>query len=115
MEEKNVRRGDFKKGFLWFGLGFLILVGAIVGSFFTNISAKVTRNLKEIAAPKPQPGPDRETLENGVSGKWGQCAKIDKISVTIAHPRKMGSGKWGQCAKIDKISVTIGKWGQMRR
>jgi hypothetical protein len=72
MEEKNVRRGDFKKGFLWFGLGFLILVGAIVGSFFTKISAKVTRNLKEIAAPKPQPGPDRETLENGVSRKWGQ-------------------------------------------
>jgi hypothetical protein len=44
-------------------------------------------------------------MENGVSvqkltkypsrlripGKWGQCAKIDKISVTIAHPRKMGS------------------------
>ncbi len=62
MEEKNVRRGDLKKGFPWFGLGFLILVGAIVGSFFTNIPAKVARNLKEIAAPKPQPGPDRETL-----------------------------------------------------
>ena len=95
MEEKNVRRGDFKKGFLWFGLGFLILVGAIVGSFFTKISAKVTRNLKEIAAPKPQPGPDRETLENGIRKmgsaenvvKWGQCAKIDKISVTFAHPK----------------------------
>ena len=62
MEEKNVRRGDLKKGFPWFGLGFLILVGALVGSFFTNIPAKVARNLKEIAAPKPQPGPDRETL-----------------------------------------------------
>jgi hypothetical protein len=62
MEEKNVRRGDLKKGFPWFGLGFLILVGAIVGSFFTNIPAKVARNLKEIAAPKPQPGPDEETL-----------------------------------------------------
>jgi hypothetical protein len=35
----------------------------------------------------------RGNLENG---KWGQCAKIDKIS-----------GKWGQCAKIDKISVTF--------
>jgi hypothetical protein len=62
MEEKNVRRGDLKKGFPWFGLGFLILVGAIVGSFFTNIPAKVARNLKEIAAPKPQPGSDEETL-----------------------------------------------------
>jgi len=102
MEEKNVRRGDFKKGFLWFGLGFLILVGAIVGSFFTNISAKVTRNLKEIAAPKPQPGPDRETLENGVSRKWGQ--------------RKMENGVSVQ--KLTKYPSRLripGKWGQMRR
>lgn len=62
MEEKNVRRSDIKKGFPWFGVGFLILVGAIVGSFFTNIPAKVARNLKEIVAPKPQPGTGEETL-----------------------------------------------------
>ncbi len=62
MEEKNVRRGGLKKGFPWFGLGFLILVGAVVGSFFTNIPAKVARNLKEIVAPQPQPGTDEETL-----------------------------------------------------
>jgi len=62
MEEKNVRRGDLKKGFPWFGLGFLILVAAVVGSFFTSIPVKVVRNLKEITAPKPQPGTDEETL-----------------------------------------------------
>jgi hypothetical protein len=62
MEEKNVRRSDKGKGFPWFGLGFLILVGAVVGSFFTDIPAKVARNLKEIVAPKPQPGTDEETL-----------------------------------------------------
>jgi hypothetical protein len=62
MEEKNVRRSDKGKGFPWFGLGFLILVGAVVGSFFTNIPKKVVRNLKEIVAPKQQPGTDEETL-----------------------------------------------------
>jgi hypothetical protein len=62
MEEKNVRRRNANKGFPWFGLGFLILVAAVVGSFFTSIPAKVARNLKEIVAPKPQPGTDEETL-----------------------------------------------------
>jgi hypothetical protein len=99
MEEKNVRRGDFKKGFLWFGLGFLILVGAIVGSFFTKISAKVTRNLKEIAAPKPQPGPDRETLENGIS-KMGSAQNGVSVQKLTKYPSRLR---------------ILGKWGQMRR
>jgi len=62
MEERKVWRRDLKKGFPWFGLGFLILVAAIIGSFFTNMPAKVARNLKEIVAPKPQPGMDEKTL-----------------------------------------------------
>jgi hypothetical protein len=62
MEERNIWRRDLKKGFPWFGLGFLILAAAIVGSFFTNMPAKVARNLKEIVAPKAQPGMDEETL-----------------------------------------------------
>jgi len=62
MGEKNVRRVEKGRAFPWFGLGFLILVGAIVGSFFTEIPARVARNLKEIVAPKPQRGTDEETL-----------------------------------------------------
>ena len=66
MEEKNIRRSEKGKGFPWFGLGFLILVAAVVGSFFTDIPAKVARNLKEIIAPKPQPG--TATEPRGSSG-----------------------------------------------
>lgn len=62
MKEKSVRRVDMRKGFQLFGLGFLILTGVIVCSFFTDIPTKVARNLKEIAAPKPQSGRDEKTL-----------------------------------------------------
>jgi hypothetical protein len=62
MKEKSVWRVDMNKGFQWFGLGFLILTVAIVCSFFTDIPTKVARNLKEIAAPKPQSGRDEKTL-----------------------------------------------------
>ena len=63
MEEKNVKRTPAKKGFPWFGLGFLILVAALVGSFFTEIPGKVSRNLKQmIESRKPQAGVDEATL-----------------------------------------------------
>jgi hypothetical protein len=63
MEEKNVRRRSEKKGFPWFGVGFLILVLAGVGTLFTDIPAKVARSIKVIASPpKTLPGTDEETL-----------------------------------------------------
>ena len=62
MEKRNVWRRDLKKGFSWFRLGFLILVAAIVCSFFTDIPAKVARNLKDIVNSKPQSDRDQKTL-----------------------------------------------------
>ncbi len=68
MEEKNFKRGSVKKGFPWFGLGFLILIAAVVGSFFTEIPGKVSRNLKQIMeSRRPQQiGLDEETLTRRV-------------------------------------------------
>ncbi|MGJ8632414.1 MAG: glycoside hydrolase family 75 protein [Luteolibacter sp.] len=43
-----MKRSEMKKGFPWFGVGFVILVLAVVGSFFTEIPAKVNRNIKEL-------------------------------------------------------------------
>lgn len=59
MGEKNVRKSENQKGFPWFGVGFLIIVAAFVGSLFTEYPAKVGRKLKEIAreiAESREPG-----------------------------------------------------------
>ncbi|MEP4050051.1 MAG: glycoside hydrolase family 75 protein [Luteolibacter sp.] len=45
----NVRKSEKRKGFPWFGVGFLILTAAFVGLLFTDYPAKVGRKLKEIA------------------------------------------------------------------
>ncbi len=58
-----MKRARAEKGFPWFGLGFLILVAALVGSFFTPIPGKVSRNIREmIESRKPQAGVDEATL-----------------------------------------------------
>lgn len=67
MEEKNFKRSPAGKGFPWFGFGFLILVAALVGSFFTEIPGKVSRNLKQIMeSRRPQAGVDEGTLTRRV-------------------------------------------------
>lgn len=64
MEEKNIKRSDHKPRFPWFGMGFLLLVVALIGSFFTEIPAKVNRQIKElVASRKPQTVVNEETLE----------------------------------------------------
>ena len=72
MGEKNVKRSEKPKAFPWFGVGFLILVAAFVGSLFTEYPAKVGRKLKEIARevaesrePKAEPV-DESALESQV-------------------------------------------------
>jgi len=64
MDEKNFKRGELRPGFPWFGLGFMILVAALIGSFFTDIPAKVNRNLRQlIESRKPQAAINEDTLE----------------------------------------------------
>ena len=63
MEEKNFKRGQASKPFPWFGMGFLILVAALVGSFFTDIPGKVNRNLREIVeSRRPQAEINEDTI-----------------------------------------------------
>ncbi len=61
MGETNVKRGEGRKGFPWFGVAFLILVAGGVGMMFTTIPGKVVRNVKEILeSRKPQ---EKEVVE----------------------------------------------------
>eukprot|EP00903_Cladosiphon_okamuranus_P003834 g3832.t1 len=52
-----------KRNLPWFGIGFLVLVLAVMGSFLTDIPGKVARNLKELAeARRPREQTDENTL-----------------------------------------------------
>ncbi|MBG7606464.1 MAG: glycoside hydrolase family 75 protein [Verrucomicrobia bacterium] len=67
MEEKNYKRTLERRGVPWFGLGFLILIAALLGSFFTEIPGKVSRNLKQILeSRRPDTGVDKDTLTRRV-------------------------------------------------
>lgn len=48
MEDRNFDGRQGGRSFPWFGVGFLVLVLAVIGSFFTDIPGKVNRNLKEM-------------------------------------------------------------------
>lgn len=53
-----------QRGFPWFGVGFLILVCGSIGILFTEIPAKVSRNLKALMqSQQPAEEVDRETIE----------------------------------------------------
>ncbi len=93
MEGKNVRKGEREKGFPWFGVGFLILVAAVVGSFFTEIPAKIVRNIKEIAAgPREQAGLDESTLalqvEQRLRAEYEEKLKQELAALKVTVPKK---------------------------
>ncbi|MFK7851528.1 MAG: glycoside hydrolase family 75 protein [Akkermansiaceae bacterium] len=70
MGEKNIKRSEPRRGVPWFGVSFLILVIALVGSFFTDIPKKVSRNLKDLVrSQKPIEEIDRERIELEIADK----------------------------------------------
>ena len=91
MEGKNVRRKELKKGFPWFGVGFVILVLAVVGSFFTEIPAKVNRNIKElIEKRRPQVAVDENDLELKVEQRL-RAEMEQKLDREIAAMREQSA------------------------
>lgn len=53
-----------RRGFPWFGVGFLVLVCGGIGILFTDIPAKVNRNLKALMQSRqPAEEVDRKTIE----------------------------------------------------
>ena len=87
MEGKNVKRSEMKKGFPWFGVGFIILVLAVVGSFFTEIPAKVNRNIKELIEKRqPKAEIDEAELVEKVEQKM-RAEMEEKLEREIAAMR----------------------------
>lgn len=64
MGEENAETKKRQKGFPWFGVGFLILACGTIGIFFTDIPAKVNRNLRVLLQSRqPAEVVDRKTIE----------------------------------------------------
>ncbi len=64
MGEENADIKKRQKGFPWFGVGFLILACGTIGIFFTDIPAKVNRNLRVLLQSRqPAEKVDRKTIE----------------------------------------------------
>lgn len=64
MGKENAKRGEQKPRFPWFGVGFLILVCGGIGIFFTEIPAKVNRNLRALVeSRRPSEEVDLRTIK----------------------------------------------------
>lgn len=64
MRREKVSRTKPNRGFPWFGVSSLILVCGLIGILFTEIPAKVNRNLRAlIQSRRPAEEVDRKTME----------------------------------------------------
>lgn len=64
MGSENSDTTKNRRGFPWFGIGFLVLVCGSIGILFTDIPAKVNRNLRALMQSRqPAEEVDRKTIE----------------------------------------------------
>jgi hypothetical protein len=64
MGNENANSTKRQRGFPWFGIGFLVFVCGFIGILFTDIPAKVSRNLRAlIQSRQPADEVDRKTIE----------------------------------------------------
>ena len=121
MEDKNIRRGEAKRGVPWFGLGFLLLVAALVGSFFTEIPGKVSRNVKEMLKhSRPQAGFDQDTLTRRVEERL-RAEMEEDLAREIAAMRSAQSksdartAENGQSDPVPPPPLPLGKVDDVRQ
>jgi len=93
MSEKNFKRSKARGNVPWFGIGFLILVAAVIGSFFTEIPSKVNRNLKELVeSGRPQQEINQRTIENQIEQRL-RAEMEQKLETELAALRKSEAPK----------------------
>ncbi len=64
MEQEDSAKQPRRKGFPWFGASFLVLSCGLIGIMFTDIPAKVNRNVRALVESRRAPNEiDRKTIE----------------------------------------------------
>lgn len=121
MGESNVRKSEKRSGFPWFGISFLILVAAFVGSLFTEYPAKVGRKLKEIAgeiAETRQPGRagvDELALERQVEQRL-RAQYEEELARQLGEMRGMqDKPAEGDDARQPEVPLPLGKVSDVRK
>ncbi|WP_411825834.1 glycoside hydrolase family 75 protein [Luteolibacter sp. AS25] len=100
MSEKNIKRSETKRNFPWFGVGFLVLVLAVMASFLTEIPAKVARNLKELAeARRPREQTDENTLRLQVEQRL-RAEMEQELETQLAALKLQGDDK----ASVEEVT-----------
>lgn len=80
-----------QRGFPWFGVGFLVLVCGFIGILFTDIPAKVNRNLKALMQSRqPAEEVDRKTIELQIEQRLRAEMEI-KLAQELAELRQQNT------------------------
>lgn len=104
-----------EKGFPSLGLGFLILVTALVGSFFTDIPAKVARNIKEMTAPpKSPPGQDEKTMTLQIEQRL-RVEYEEKLRSELAELKRSATALEPETAMASLSQIPLGTVTDVRQ
>ncbi len=87
-EAKTTKR---QRGFPWFGVGFLVLVCGSIGILFTDIPAKVSRNLRALIQKQPPTeAVDRKTIEMQIEQRLRAEMEV-KLEQELAELRQQNA------------------------
>jgi len=113
MAKKNIESGGHLRSIPWFGLGFFVLVCATVGIFFTEIPAKVNRNLKQLLeSRKPVAEVDERTIAMQIEQRLR--AEMEKELARELKQLQEGFEEQGQAEKLSQPRLPLGKVTDVR-
>lgn len=93
-----------QRGFPWFGVGFLVLACGFIGVLFTDIPAKVNRNLRALMQSRqPAEEVDRKTIEMQIEQRLRAEMEL-KLEQELAELRQQNTG---QESEIDPEPAVI--------
>lgn len=105
MGNENDKTTKPQRGFPWFGVGFLVLVCGGIGILFTDIPAKINRNLKAlIQSRQPTEEVDRKTIELQIEQRLRAEMEM-KLERELAELREQNAAREPEDKPDDKPEI----------